>query len=135
MAKEIKNGYWQILDTDYFINAIKIFNEQYDNLKLFFFSDELNWVEENIIPEISDFDYKLVDLNDSANGYKDLVLLSKCRHLIASGGSLAKFSYVLNRDIKRTMLMPYKSLLPFNKYLPNITLLNENGKEYRKRHK
>ena len=92
-----KSGYLNgVCETEYFINAIKIIKSNYQEIQFFFFSDDINYVKESIIPKIKDSKCFVIDINTAEDGYKDLFLLSNCDHQIASVGSLGITSYALN---------------------------------------
>jgi hypothetical protein len=97
-----KSGYyWCNPQDDYFINAMKYISEKYTDANFFFFSDEADWVRENIVFRLSDFEQRnciVVDINGSDRGYMDLFLLSACKHFITSQGSLGKFAFLLSNS-------------------------------------
>ena len=55
------------LDENYFIKAIEKINKQIrQKLKIYFFSDDMDWVKEKLIPLVKDkYDYLAVDINDN----------------------------------------------------------------------
>lgn len=76
------------VNIDYFIQAISICLKEKD-VQFFFFSDEMEWVKENILPRLQkEMSYFLVDVNGSDKGYMDLYLCSSCSTIIASQGSM-----------------------------------------------
>lgn len=91
------NCYGEPASSDYFLKAINIINKIHNNVMFYFFSDEMLWVKENIIPFLSDdIKYKLCDSNGSDKGYLDLYLLSKCKYIISSNGSFGLFAKILS---------------------------------------
>ncbi|MDE6246242.1 MAG: alpha-1,2-fucosyltransferase [Muribaculaceae bacterium] len=84
---------------EYFIRAIEFLREKYsgENLKFFIFSDEPDWVKEELLPALPQGEYLVQDQNDASKGYVDLWLLSRCKHKISSAGSFGKYAYLLNR--------------------------------------
>lgn len=91
--------YGEPLSIDYFSKVIPFVNSMQKNIKFFFFSDEMDWVKDNIIPNLSsDIEYKLVDKNGSDRGYLDLWLISKCNYIIASKGSMGRFAKFLGAE-------------------------------------
>lgn len=90
-----------ILD-EYFINAIR---ENFMNYTIFFFSDEPDWVERQLIPQLDNIeDYKIVDVNGSDKGYIDLYLLSYCKNIISSQGSLGVTAARMNQVDKLVVI-------------------------------
>ncbi|MBR1907379.1 hypothetical protein IJ818_00390 [bacterium] len=61
--------------------------------------DEIDWIEKEIVPNLSDVNYELVNCNGSDKGYLDLYLISKCSSFITSLGSLAKTGAMLSENL------------------------------------
>lgn len=96
---------WKNPTPQYFVNAIK--SPEFEGCTFFFFSDEIDWVKENIIPKLPEnINYYLVEANDSKNGYQDLYLLLSCRHQIASQGSFGVFAFFLNPNPQKLLMFP-----------------------------
>lgn len=82
---------------EYFLNAINTIKSIEKDSVFFFFSDEPNWVRNNIIPYVdSKIKCHVLDQNGSDKGYLDLFLISKCKNIIASQGSMGKFGKLLS---------------------------------------
>ena len=73
---------------DYFPNAIEYVKDHYPHVRFHFFSDEMDWVEQNILPRV-DIRYDLIKGNKA---WQDLALLSKCDIIIASQGSFGRMA-------------------------------------------
>ena len=85
--------------TEYFIKCINILLGENQDVKFFFFSDEPSWVEEEVVGKIpKGTKYKIVTINGSDKGYMDLLLMSACKHHIASKGTLGKYGYLLSKS-------------------------------------
>ena len=84
-------GYGTVTD-GYFLRAINYVQSRYKDVKFLFFSDDLAWVEENIVPDIQT-PYELVKGNKA---YEDLGLLAQCPIIVASQGSFGKVAARLN---------------------------------------
>jgi hypothetical protein len=89
MTKE--GYYWRVLSPEYYIKAMELF----PNSTFYFFSDDMNWVEKNIICCVPHLQCEKVDCNTDDQGYLDLALLVNCRGFICSSGSLGKFGALL----------------------------------------
>lgn len=117
---------------DYFITAIKLLQCLDKKAKFYFFSDEISWVRDNIIPLLKkDIDYELCATNGSDKGYLDLLLISNCDHIIASKGSLGPYGRVLSKS-DGWFIGPLKSKY-LAKYFDKCVFLNydhENIMEY-----
>lgn len=93
------DGYGEPVDVKYFNEAIQTILGENKNAHFFFFSDEIPWVQSNVIPSIKDkATYTIVTGNGSDKGYIDLFLMSKCDSFITSQGSLGKFARILRSD-------------------------------------
>lgn len=94
-----------ILSLEYYIKAIKYLNERIPNLHLFLFSDDHEWVKENINLSIP---YTLVSHNDSSKNIEDLKLMSICKYNIIANSSFSWWAGWLNKDPKKIVIAPQK---------------------------
>lgn len=76
----------------YFLRAIELCNEKFHPEKYIFFSDEPDWVEQNICNHITQ-PYEIMRGNKP---WEDLWLLSQCPVIVASQGSFGKVAAKLN---------------------------------------
>lgn len=84
---------------EYFIEAIKFLRKKNPNMSFYFFSEEKDWIRENIVPKLTeDIKYYIVDANNANNGYLDLFLLSKCKYIVGSHGSFGDFAHMLSNN-------------------------------------
>ncbi len=106
-------------EINYFIQSINTLNSENENTFFYLFSDEPQWVKENIVPRLSNINFIQVYQNSENKGYNDLFLMSMCKHIIASQGSFGIFAYILS-EMKGTLICPNS--------LPNLkkTMLKEN---------
>lgn len=75
----------------------------------YFFSNDIDWVKENIVCKLSDdFSYSLVLGNDNDAGYIDLYLISKCKHQISSNSSFGFWGGFLNKNPNKIVIIPDK---------------------------
>lgn len=89
--------YGEPVDEHYLNNAIR-YVEAISGTSCFYFifSDEPEWVKENLIKSINVEDYHVVDINGSDRGYMDLILMSACHFHITSKGTLGKYGGFLS---------------------------------------
>lgn len=87
------NGaYGDPVSSQYFNHSIKFIESQIGPSFYFIFSDETEWVRENLIANLEiGSNFCIVDVNGSDKGYQDLFLIASCQHQIASKGSLGKY--------------------------------------------
>ena len=76
----------------YFLRAIEFCNRRFTPQKYFFFSDEPDWVEQNICNQLS-VPFEIVRGNKA---WEDLWLLSQCSIIVASQGSFGRVAARLN---------------------------------------
>jgi len=91
--------------SEYFIKSINYIKNKQSDSKFFFFSDEIDWIKEKILPGLNDVDYEIVDCNGSDKGYFDLYLLSRCKNFIISLGSFGKFGCVFSNNHKSITIL------------------------------
>lgn len=84
--------WYKSIPNSYFFNAIKHVEDRFNDIQLFFFSDEPEWVEENLCPFIT-APYHIIKGNKA---YEDLYLISQCDVVIASQGSFGVWGARLN---------------------------------------
>lgn len=96
------------LDENYFIKAIEKINKQIrQKLKIYFFSDDMDWVKEKLIPLVKDkYDYLAVDINDNDKGYFDFYLISNCKYQIASEGRFCQTAHIFNKYQNKILITP-----------------------------
>ena len=87
-----ENPWYQKISVEYFLNTMNYVMAHYPNVRFFFFSDELDWVETNLCTKIS-APYQLIRGNKA---YVDLALISECDVVIGSQGSFGKTGARLN---------------------------------------
>lgn len=86
------SAYGSPVSNSYFARSMDFFQKNMDNPFFFFFSDEMDWVENNLLPELDlDGNYMLVNGNSDDKGYMDMFLISVCSSQITSKGSLGKY--------------------------------------------
>ncbi|MBR2068358.1 MAG: alpha-1,2-fucosyltransferase [Candidatus Gastranaerophilales bacterium] len=107
---------------EWFLEAMDIVAKN-DDYTFYFFSDEPNWVKENIIPHTK-YKCKIIDKNDSSKGYLDLYIMSKCKAFIASQGSLGIYARFLSEYDNALLIMPYWKDYVFQSF-SNVIVLNE----------
>ena len=99
---------YDLLDENYFIKAIeKISCKVKEKLKIYFFSDDMDWVKNQLIPLIKDkYDYLAVDINDNDKGYFDFYLISNCKYQIASHGRFCETAHIFNKYENKILITP-----------------------------
>ena len=88
---------------EYYKKAIRLVEKTVDNPVFFVFSDDIDWVKANISPENAVY----VDVNSGADSWKDMYLMSRCRHLIMANSTFSYWAAMLKED-NGTVVYPHK---------------------------
>lgn len=90
---------------EYYLEAIDMFDS---SLPIYFFSDDMQWVKEQIVPNVSNKERcNLVDWNGADKGWCDLILMANCRHIIKSPtGGLGREAFRLNKRLDKELVLP-----------------------------
>lgn len=83
---------------DYYQKAIAYILEHIKSPKFFLFSDDIDWVKENISPLLKGYDVTFVNWNHSINSYKDMQLMAMCKNLIIANSSFSWWATYLNQN-------------------------------------
>lgn len=115
--------YGKALGPDYFTRAIAEVGARHEETTYYFFSDEPDWVKENIGRSLgTETSYVVVDNNGSDRGFVDLYLLSQCQSFVSSQGAFGKYARLLG-DPSRLIIEPSSHAL-FSKDDKNVIVLN-----------
>lgn len=89
---------------EYYRKAIEIIMEKIENPVFYVFTDNPEWVKENL----KDFDYTLVDNNPSIGwgNHFDLQLMSYCKHNIIANSTYSWWGAFLNRNPEKVVIDP-----------------------------
>lgn len=99
------SAYHGIVSLEYYVNAMNYLNEKFENLKVFIFSDDIDWVKSNLKLE-NECIY--VDFNTGENSVFDLYLMSQCQHNIIANSSFSWWGAWLNQNAKKIVIAPKK---------------------------
>lgn len=91
------------LKKDYYEKAIQLINSRVDNPKFYVFSDSVEAAKQMFNGMI---EYTLVDHNRGYDGYKDLALMSRCKHNINGTGTFAFWGAYLNQNPGKIVITP-----------------------------
>jgi len=94
---------------DYYIKAIDLMASKIDNLLLVFFSDDTEWTREQFekLPHSSIF----IDHNKDEDGWKDMFLMSNCKHNVIANSSFSWWGAFLNNNPEKCVFVPEKWVL------------------------
>ncbi|MBO5631698.1 MAG: alpha-1,2-fucosyltransferase [Aeriscardovia sp.] len=102
--------YKGICDVDYYVKAIDVVREKLmvTSLKVFIFSNDINWCFANLSSALYNADIHFVDFNKGEDSYKDMILMSSCHHNIIANSSFSWWSAYLNCNKDNIVVAPQR---------------------------
>ena len=88
------------LGMDYYIKAIDFFRKDYQDLRFYFFSDDIEWCKTHF----QDDDFCFIDPFQSP--ILDLTLMSFCSHTIMANSTFSWWGAWLNLNLKKRVIYP-----------------------------
>ena len=88
----------------YYTKACAYMQQQYGTVAFVFFSDDPDWVQETFLPQMPGS--ILIKNNDGADSWKDMYLMSKCRHHIIANSSFSWWGAWLNDNLDKKVIAP-----------------------------
>ncbi|PJA89806.1 MAG: alpha-1,2-fucosyltransferase [Candidatus Magasanikbacteria bacterium CG_4_9_14_3_um_filter_32_9] len=93
-----------ICDLDYYTRAVKDLADKLDNPIFFIFSDDIEWVKENL-----KIDFPMIFVSGSGiEDYEELILMSKCKHNIIANSSFSWWGAWFNSNEDKIVIAPKK---------------------------
>jgi len=92
-------------NSEYYNNAIEYVVRKSGNIKLFVFSDNIEWVQKNMDLPI---DSIFVANNTGSNSFEDMRLMSMCKHNIIANSSFSWWGAWLNSNKSKIVVAPSK---------------------------
>ncbi len=99
--KNANNFHWTC-NLEYYNKAIELIKEKIENPTFFFFSDDINWVKENFNIKNAFF----INWNIWKNSWKDMKLMSLCKHNIIANSSFSWWWAWLNNNTNKIVIAP-----------------------------
>ncbi|UAY50996.1 alpha-1,2-fucosyltransferase [Ferruginibacter albus] len=96
-----ENRNWE-LGIEYYKNALSIINGRQNDCNFFIFSDDINWAKENLAQPNSTF----IDWNKGKDSYRDMQLMSNCKHHIIANSSFSWWGAWLNTNDDKIVIAP-----------------------------
>lgn len=93
-----------ICGVDYYDKAIKKIKSIIKDAEFYFFSNDITWVSNHF----KDGKYHFIDLNKGSQSYKDMILMSKCKHNIIANSTFSWWGAYMNENIKKIVIAPKK---------------------------
>lgn len=104
--------YGDICTEDYYSNAIQYILNCYDNAMFFVFSDDPEWAKRTFVGN----NYYFVEGNNGKDSYKDMYLMSRCKHNIIANSSFSWWGAWLNECENKIVISPKKWINNFALY-------------------
>lgn len=90
-----------LCDLNYYKNALDLILQKYSDLKLFVFSDDLNWAKENFKT-----DCEMNFMDNSGSAISDMYLMSLCKHHIIANSSFSWWGAWLGASPQKIVIAP-----------------------------
>jgi len=90
---------------DYYERAIKYLVARLNNPIFYIFSDDIEWVRNNIRLQYS---HEFIDNNSGKDGYKDMQLMSSCKHHVIANSTFSWWGAWLNSSPDKIVIAPKK---------------------------
>lgn len=109
----------------YFLQAIDIVKKIEPSVKFYLFSEDILWVEKNIIPKLDNtIEYQICSEHSYEDGYLDLNLISQCNYIIASQGSFGMYGKLLSYKDPMLIVPIYNENIMWN--MEHVIFINDN---------
>ena len=99
------NLFHGICSPEYYLAGLDLIKKTIDNIHLFVFSDDMEWVKTNMKFDIP---VTYVDNNKGDEGYIDMQLMSLCKHNIIANSSFSWWGAWLNNNPDKIVVAPSK---------------------------
>lgn len=99
------NQFHGVCSLDYYQRAIKIMQKKNTNLTFFVFSDDADWVKQNLKAEGS---FYFVNCNSPKQGFFDMMIMKQCKHFIIANSSFSWWAAWLSENPNKQIIAPEK---------------------------
>lgn len=96
------NSIFGFVPLDYYRAAIDQLQREVANPRFYVFSDDVSWCKQNLAVPASTF----VEHNTGKNSYRDLVLMSNCKHNIIANSTFSWWGAWLNSNPAKKVVAP-----------------------------
>lgn len=102
-------GMKEILSRDYYKKAVNYIKRKIDKpISFFLFSDNMNWCRENLdILGLGSENVTLVDFNKGENAFRDMQLMSLCKHIVIANSTFSWWAGFLIKNPNKIFITPY----------------------------
>lgn len=103
--KKDNNKFHYLLDGKYYKRAIEYMRNHVDDLVFFWFSDDMEWVNNNFG---NDANFRFVKINSEHGDIDELMLMKNCNHIIAANSTFSWWAAWLNEHNNSIKIVPKK---------------------------
>lgn len=93
-----------ICDMEYYKSAVDYIKENIENPLFVFFSDDIPWCKE----AFADLKAEFVNWNQGQDSYRDMQMMSLCKHNIIANSTFSWWGAFLNENPDKKVIMPKK---------------------------
>jgi tellurite resistance-related uncharacterized protein len=108
----------------YYRQAVGTIKSRLTDPHFYFFSDEPNWVKDNLIADLEN--YYIVQHNTGADSWQDMALMSQCQHHIIANSSFSWWGAWLNPDKEKIVIAPQNWFNAKTDYFNDADIIPKN---------
>lgn len=97
----------ELCKSDYYGDAFRHLTQATDQPKFYIFSDDVKWCRENLT-WLKEYDHYFIEGNKGKNSYKDMQLMTICKHNIIANSTFSWWGGWLNRNNNKIVICPQK---------------------------
>jgi hypothetical protein len=105
--------YEHLLSAEYYYRAIKYMSKRVPNPHLYCFSDDIEWIKNNIA---INYPVTYISHNEESKDYENLWLMTQCKHYIIANSTFSWWGAWLNPDSSKIIIAPkdwgYRAAIP-----------------------
>lgn len=109
-----KSHKYEICNLEYYEQAINKMVLKEKNIKIFIFSDDINWVKSNLKT------HSPIVFVENNRDYEDLILMSLCKHNIIANSSFGWWGAWLNQNLDKIVIAPKKWFINKERDINNL---------------
>jgi hypothetical protein len=95
-----------IISVQYYKNAIAQLQQRYNDLELYFFSDDIDWVKQNL--QFNNLSVHYIDKTIASSAIEDFYLMMQCKHNIIANSTFSWWAAYLNEHENKIIIAPKK---------------------------
>lgn len=99
-----KTNMLKFIGLEYYVNSIRKLKKIVPNPVFYVFSDDIAWCKKNLNVLSNNINY--IDHNTGKNSYKDLILMSACKHNIIANSTFSWWGGWLNMNKNKIIIKP-----------------------------